>query len=114
MIIVDLERLPARLKQKMANALEHLERVGRQANRIVPSSYMNVKELGVSRIWKWAKPNLKPAHQDNFHKYLGEAVCKTLLYCNCRNCPAKRYYSNSYVCRRKLGEWSMKHQKEII
>ncbi len=112
MILVDVEKLPARMKVKMLTALDNLARLGRQANRLHPNAYVEATDIGVKRVWDWARPNLDPAHVDEFHAYMGEAVCKTLLLCNCKNCPAKNYFSKRYACRRKLGEWCMKHQKE--
>ncbi|MGH0053799.1 MAG: hypothetical protein ACQ5SW_10460, partial [Sphaerochaetaceae bacterium] len=101
-----------KMKTKILNALDHLSRLGRQANRLSPNAYLELTDIGIKRIYDWAAPTMRPVHIDEFHKYLGETVCKTLLYCNCKNCPAKKYDRKTYVCRRKLGEWSMKHQKE--
>ena len=112
MILVDVEKLPAKMKTKMLTALDTLARLGRQANRLSPNAYLELTDIGIKRIYDWAAPSLKPVHKDEFHRYLGETICKTLLYCNCANCPAKNYDRKTYICRRKLGEWAMQHQKE--
>lgn len=112
MILVDIDKLPPKMKTKMLTALDNLNRIGRQANRLSPNAFLNLTDIGIKRIYDWAKPMMKPVHIDEFHKYLGETICKTLLYCNCANCPAKNYNRKNYTCRRKLGEWAMKHQKE--
>jgi hypothetical protein len=112
MIFVDPEGMPVKIREKMTKALDQVARIGRQANRVSPRSYRVLKDTGLERIYKWALPDLHPAHKDRFCQSIGEVICRLLLNTNCRNCPVRRYKANLPTCHRKLGEWALAQEEE--